>query len=105
MANELIVIPRRLDQPIIGDKMQMQGSHVAAGIEQRLNADNAAVFTCPDGTAYIEIYAKSAIWYRLTPKGMTAANATVGQDNYLEAGGRHERCAEPGWTVKAIVDS
>lgn len=102
MANELIVIPRKFDQPLIGDKMQMQGGHVRPSADARVDAGNSDSYTATDGVQYVELVAKAALWFRISDSG---DNAAVGQDEYLGENDRTERTILPGQQIKCVLDA
>ncbi len=102
MAKELIVIPRKFDQPIVGDKMQMQGSHVRPATDARVDVGNSTYYEAADGVQYVELHAKSALWFRIS---QTGDNAAVGQDEFLAAGDVVERTIKPSERIKCIADA
>lgn len=110
MANELIVTPRRLDQPIVGDKLQIQGSHVRTGTDNRVDAGNSDSYTVTAGVQYLQLTADESVYYRISPSG---ASAEEGKDVLLPAGDSHEvyaihdgnavRPIAPGDQVKCVL--
>lgn len=102
MANELLVMPRKFDQPIVGDKMPIQGSHVRPSSDIRIDADNTDTYQVPEGVGieYVEMYATAAVWFRISKDG---ANAAVGRDEYLGLGNRIERKVGAGDIIKCVA--
>lgn len=113
MANELKVMPRRFDQPIAGDKMQMQGAHFRPDSDIRVDAGNTDTYVVTKGVQYLHLIATSAIWVRVSATG---ASAEVGKDQFMAAGDSLEiysimidadnfRPIREGDVVKCVVDS
>lgn len=102
MAKELIIVPRKFDQPIVGDKMQMQGGHVRPDSDIRLDAGNTASYVVPDGVQYVELHATAALWFRISSDG---GSAVAGQDEYLPADGIIERSVSPKQIIKCVLDA
>lgn len=102
MANELLVMPRKHNQPIKGDKMQMHGEHVRSGADNRVDVGNSDTYTATDGVEYVELFAASALWFRISDSG---ANAEVGKDEFLAAGASTERGIKFGQQIKCVANS
>lgn len=115
MAKELKVMPRKLDQPVIADKIMTQGTHVRSGTDNRVDAGNSATYVVTKGVEYLQLVAAAAIWVRVSPRGATSSDAEAGKDQFLASGDTLEvynvydgvsyrRLAE-GDFVKCVVDS
>lgn len=94
MANELLVMPRRFDQPVIGDKMMVQGTHVRTGTDNRVDLGNSDAYTVTKGVEYLQLWATAAMWVRVSSAG---SNAEAGKDQYL--------AANTGIEIHSIYDS
>lgn len=104
-ADECVIIARKLDQPIYGDFVPVQGDHIGTGV---IDQGNSESYTIPEGANYITVYNKSstAIWFKISDD---AASAVVDTDEFLPASTSIDRGSITnvivGKAVKCVNDS
>lgn len=103
MAEELIIIGRKLDQPIRGDLTPIQGTAVDA---YQLDVGNTDTYTPSDGVNYVKLRAVSALWYRISDVGDASNAAVAGNGSvYLGANEIEEVAMDSTKILKAIADA
>lgn len=98
MADELVIVGYKLNQPIIGDFVQGVGDHVATGVIDQGNSQSYAI---AEGVQHLRLSNNSstAIWFKISTAG---SNATADTDEYLGANQTIDRVSKEGFTGKII---
>jgi hypothetical protein len=104
-ADECVIVARKLDQPIYGDFVPVQGDHIGTGT---IDQGNSESYVIPEGSNYVTIYNNSstAVWFKISSD---AASAVVDTDEFLPAYTAIDRGSITnvivGKTVKCVNDS